>query len=160
MKRKLFATVAVLCLAPLTPQVAGAQVTVYEYTAKFICGVSDGRILAHGNYQTAINVHNTSTRSAEIIKRFVIALPNEKAGPMSDTVHVSLPKDRAFEIDGPDIRRYLKMPDSVLLKGFVVIRSLSELDVVAVYTVEGARQEGPSMCIERVPVRKRSGYQY
>ncbi len=160
MIRRSFVAVAVLCLVLLTPQVTAAQVTVYEYAAKFICGISDGRILAHGNYQTAINVHNGSMKTAQIVKRFVIGLPNEKAGQMSDTVSAILAKDQAFEIDGPDIRRHLKRPDSLLIKGFVVIRSLSELDVVAVYTVEGARQEVQSMCVERVPVRKRAGYRY
>lgn len=131
--------------------------TVY-YNVKFVCGEPDGRILNRGNYLTAINVHNPKgafTKPVKIKKKFTIALPEERAGgqtPFSADV-VQLGPDDAIEIDCADIlRRTQELCASNFCKGFVVIESSAELDVVAVYTAADVNTgQVATMHTERVP---------
>jgi len=60
--------------------------------------------------------------------------------------------DEALEIDCPDILKHAGTER--FLKGFVVIESQSELDVVAVYTAAGSTGQVQTMALERVPPRK------
>ena len=54
------------------------------YAAKFVCGKSDEKIASPGQYFTMINVHNASPSKQNVYaKRFAIALPDEKPGPIS-----------------------------------------------------------------------------
>jgi hypothetical protein len=66
-------------------------------------------------------------------KKVAIALPREVSGPVSPFTEARLGPDEALEIDCEDIR---KLADSSadFVKGFVVIESKVELDVVAMYT--------------------------
>ena len=141
---------------------AQAQVSYkFAYAAKFVCGAatpppkSPGTLpVAPGYYYTAVNVHNPSTIELnQIQKQLVIALPGETVGSKSGLKQESLKADDAMEIDCPDITKAL---DSVgkFVKGFVVIRSTAELDIVAVYTA-AASISGTvvSMTLERVPKR-------
>ncbi len=127
----------------------------YEYAVKFVCGKSDPKLLAPGQYWTAINVHNPIEKAErfEFRKKFVIAPPNEKPGKPTDFVRFDLPPDYAMEIDSADILRHLG--DVSFAKGFVVIQSATELDVVAVYTAapQAARAGISAMHMERVPAR-------
>lgn len=125
---------------------------IYEYAVKIICGKADGEILAPGRYWTAINVHNPATKGVRFKKKVAIALPSEKPGPVSELFDAKLGPDEAFEIDCKDIREHARY-DSDFLKGFVVILSESELDVVAVYTAAGASEYVETLHTERVPAR-------
>ena len=76
----------------------------HQYAAKFVCGKNDeGKVVAPGEYFTAINVHNPGRETATIRKRFAVALPSEKPGPVSGVVTERLRPGEAFEIDCPDI---------------------------------------------------------
>jgi hypothetical protein len=143
---------------------ARAQVNFkFEYAAKFVCGLavpSPGTVpgtlpVAPGYYYTAINVHNPSTTELnQIQKRFVIALPGEAVGRKSGFTHEDLRADDAMEIDCPDIARRLDLGVGRFVKGFVVIRSTAELDIVAVYTAATSPTGAiVSMTLERVPKR-------
>jgi sugar lactone lactonase YvrE len=135
----------------------------YEYAVKFVCGVKDpatsssnpSPVVAQGAYFTAINVHNPNAQPVSFKNRFVIALPGEQqGGKISAFFPAALIADEAFEIECPDILQHLNVQGFV--KGFVVIQSPSEFDVVAVYTA-AATPIGPvvTLEIERVPVRKK-----
>ena len=129
----------------------GPEAGAPRYTVKFVCGKSDGRILALGSYFTAINVHNTTNRDITFRKRFAIALPSEKAGPVSQTFVAKLGPDQALEIDCPDIReRLAKTYSAGFFKGFVIIESNVKLDLVAVYTAADGTGAVKTMDIERV----------
>ncbi len=130
----------------------------FQYAAKYVCGVAQpgtasAGIVAPGKYFTAINVHNPNAQAVEFRKKFVIALPSEKqGGKISQFFSAALKADEAWEIECPDIFRHLGVGG--FAKGFVVLLSPVELDVVAVYTA-AASSTGPvvSMALERVPKR-------
>jgi hypothetical protein len=132
--------------------------TGFEYAVKFICGVSppaEGQplVVARGFYLTAINVHNPGREGTEFAKKFAIALPGEKAGRISPYFSAALKPDEALEIDCADIMRHLDAGGFV--KGFAVLQSKVELDVVAVYTAAGAPTGTvTALEMERVPARK------
>lgn len=142
---------------PTTPPAAR-----FQYAVKVVCagptGVSEKLgILVPGQYLTAINVHNPSNSSTvSFRKKVAIALPGEQAGPVSRFFDAQLKPDEALEIDCADIYSHASFsPKQILkralLKGFVVIESPLELDVVAVYTAGGAQVE--TLHTERVPAR-------
>lgn len=121
----------------------------FEYAVKFVCGSPVVPVVAPGEYFTAINVHNPAERPVSFRKKVAIALPGEKAGRVSKFFEAQLKGDEAFEIDCQDI---LKHADAQgFLKGFVVLETPSELDVVAVYTAGHPQVE--TLDIERVPPR-------
>lgn len=124
--------------------------TMYEYAVKFICGEPDVPVVAPGHYYTAINVHNPISDTVKFRKKVAVALPGEKAGPVSRFYDAALKYDEAMEIDCPDILKHADVEEG-FLKGFVVIQSPSELDVVAVYTT--AEWQVESLHTERVPYR-------
>lgn len=129
------------------------------YRAKFVCGDSDGTVVSRGRYFTAINVQNADENprgeAITIRKRFSIALPGERSGGHTefeqDTARLG-PGD-ALEIDCPDIMgRVRQLCSGPFCKGFVVIESRSELDVVAVYTVADLNtQQVTTFHTDRVP---------
>lgn len=128
---------------------ASSQVNTFAYSAKFVCGATNGTNrgpVLNGNYATAINVHNPQVTTANFMKKVVIALPEGPIkGNISNFVRYSLKPDEAFEIDCADIASILSMsnmPMPSLATGFVVIQSpLNELDTVGVYTAGGANVE-------------------
>ena len=126
----------------------------FQYAVKFVCGKSDGTVVAPGNYWTAINVHNPGTSHVILQKKFAIALPNEKAGPVSPLFRAVLNPDEALEIDREDILKHSPL-QADFLKGFVVIESAMELDVVAVYTAAGVDGQIETLELERVSPRRR-----
>lgn len=125
----------------------------FQYAAKFVCGKSDGRVVAPGNYWTAINVHNPEPDRVRFRKKVAIGLPSEKAGPVSEFFKAELGPDEALEIDREDIFRHSPLQED-FLKGFVVIESETALDVVAVYTAAGRDEAVETLHTERVPARK------
>ena len=129
------------------------QLPSFQYAAKFVCGKPDSDVVAPGIYFTAVNVHNPATKAVVFRKKFAIALPNEKAGPVSKFYDAKLGPDEAFEIDCKDIFRKTQGQAS-FLKGFAVLESDSELDVVTVYTAAGATGQVETMELERVAPRR------
>ena len=130
-----------------------SQTFQYEYAVKCICGKPPTPVLAPGVYFTAINVHNPGKEGVPLRKKIAVALPGEKPGPVSKFFEAKLGPDEAFEIDCPDIQRHAGTERFV--KGFVVIESPEELDVVAVYTAAGSTRQVETLALERVPPRKR-----
>ncbi len=126
---------------------------VFQYAVKFVCGKDDGEILAPGRYWTAINVHNPTQKYVSFKKKVAVALPAEEPGPVSELFDAKLGPDEAFEIDCKDIRQHSEY-GADLMKGFVVIVSSVELDVVAVYTAAGRDKEVETIHTERVPPRR------
>jgi hypothetical protein len=126
---------------------------IFQYAVKFVCGKSDGRVVAPGNYWTAINVHNPMYETVKFRKKVAIAFPREKPGPISRFFDARLGPDEAFEIDREDIFEHAPLRED-FLKGFVVIESPAELDVVAVYTAAGGDDRVETLHIERVAPRR------
>ncbi len=131
-----------------------------QYAVKFICGKSDGRVLGQGDYFTAINVHNPNESSlaepVELRKKFAIALPGEKAGGHTEFLEgATLGPDDAVEIDCEDIVRQTQgLCGADFCKGFAVIESQGELDIVVVYTVADLNtQQVTTLQTERVSGR-------
>ena len=122
---------------------------VLQYAAKVVEGRSQGDVVAPGEYWTAVNVHNPSLRSAKFRFKVAVALPR-RAGPVSPFHPLRLRADEALEIDRKTI---LELVDETFVKGFVVIESPSELDVVAVYTAAPAKGV-ETIHTERVPARR------
>jgi hypothetical protein len=150
--RLFIALAACLCATGAQAQ----QPPAFEYAVKFVCGAANRNapVVALGTYFTAINVHNPSKDSVKFVKKIAVALPGQKAGPVSKFVDAALKPDEAFEIDCPDI--YKISEQRGFLKGFVVIQSPSELDIVGVYTAApNAAATVATMAIERVPPRKK-----
>jgi hypothetical protein len=121
-----------------------------QYAAKFVCGKSAGDVVAPGTYFTAINVHNPTDKPIVLRKKFAIALPREEPGPVSRFFEARLGPDQAFEIDCKDIVEHVQA-GSDFLKGFAVIDSEVELDIVAVYTTAGREGWVTTLHLERVP---------
>lgn len=130
----------------------------FEYVVKVICGVftREEDILATGQYWTAINVYNPAEQNkVELRVRIAIAFPSG-AGPSFDTPPLGLGPQEALEIDCDYVMgnaRELANYDRRFLKGFVIIRSKLELDVVAVYTASGRDDSVVTLEIERVAPR-------
>lgn len=127
--------------------------TAHQYVAKFVCGKNDeAKVVAPGEYFTAINVSNPGRKTASIRKRFAVAFPGEKPGPVSAVVEERLPPGEAFEVDCPDIASHV--PLDRFGKGFVTLESPEELEVVGVYTAaNAATRDVVSEEVERVPGR-------
>ena len=121
----------------------------FEYAVKFVCGSPEVPVVAPGQYFTAINVHNPSPRPVYFRKKVAVALPSEKAGRVSKFFEAQLKSDEALEIDCQDILRHADQGG--FLKGFVVIESPLELDVVAVYTAGHPQVE--TMEVEHITPR-------
>jgi hypothetical protein len=124
----------------------------FQYAVKVVVGRSEGEVVAPGEYWTAINVHNPTYTTVEFRKKVAIALPSEEPGPVTDFFPAKLGPDEAFEIDRKDIFRHVG--DDRFLKGFVVIESPVELDVVAVYTAAGREGFVETFHTERVAPRQ------
>lgn len=125
----------------------------FQYAVKFICGRSEGDVAAPGTYFTAINVHNPTDDAVGFRKKVAVAFPRERPGPVSKFFDAKLGPDQALEIDCPDIVEHTEVRAG-FLKGFVVIESKVELDVVAVYTAAGATEQVETLDVERVSPRQ------
>jgi hypothetical protein len=142
----------VMQLDPIFFKVETEKVAVLQYAVKFMCGKPQSPVVAAGVYFTAINVHNPTKNSAVLRKKIAVALPSETVGKVSRFFEAKLGPDQAFEIDCQDILRHADARG--FLKGFVVIETTSELDVVAVYTAAGLSRHVETLFMERVPARR------
>jgi hypothetical protein len=132
---------------------------IFQYAAKFVCGKSPGEVVAPGVYFTAVNVHNPTYRTVDLRVKVALALPGLKPGAVSKFYDAKLGPDEALEIDCPDIFnpeifKFREPMQADFLKGFVVIESEVELDVVAVYTAAGREKQVETLHTERVPARR------
>lgn len=150
--------VAALFIVMAFAAVAGAQTQTRQYSAKFICGkASDEQVKAFlaapGIYYTAINVHNPRLqRPINYGKKFALGQPNEKVGKISQWFDGTLKADEVMQIDCGDIYNHMGIAPGTFIEGFAVIRPSLELDVVGVYTAEGAGGV-TTLHMERVPLR-------
>jgi CARDB len=142
---------AVAQLDPIFFKVDSGRQPSLQYAVKFVCGKPNTPVAAPGLYFTAINVHNPARQPVAFKKKIAVALPGEKAGPVTPFFDVKLGPDEALEIDCPDILKHARARD--FLKGFVVIETSFELDVVAVYTAAGSIRQVETLFLERVPPR-------
>ena len=126
---------------------------VFQYAIKFVCGRSDGIIMAPGEYWTAINLHNPTSVPVRFKKKIAIGLPKERLGPVSKFFDTKLGPDEAFEIDRNDIFEHANT-NLNFIKGFVIIETAVELDVVAVYTAAGANNQVETLHVEHVSPRQ------
>jgi len=120
----------------------------FQFAVKFLCGRSEGKAVAPGEYWTAVNVRNPTDRPIGFKKRFAIAWPGERAGDVTDFFGAELGPDEALEIDRDDLYEHVGTRPR-FLKGFVVINSDVQLDVVAVYSAIG-ETGGIALHVERV----------
>ena len=146
--RPVLSALIVAC-APL----AAASAQRAEYAVKIVCGPPDHPAVANGYYYTAINIHNPSREAARLRWKIALTLPKVQPGPITTFFDAVLKPDQALEIECRDIRdRAPKLP---FFKGFVVIQSDTEFDVVGVYTAaQSPDGRVVALEIERVPVRR------
>lgn len=138
----------------------------FEYIIKYVIGAHPTRaeVVAQGYYWTAINIYNPSPcKDATIQWKAARALPGLQAGVSSPWSSAGLERGRGFEIDNADIDRMLALAGDDRRpvegapgrlqhgKGFVVIRSSHELEIVTVYT--SANKDNLTLHTERVPAR-------
>jgi hypothetical protein len=147
-------TFILAALSVLAARASAQDAPAFEYAVKFVCGKSAGRVVAPGIYFTAINVHNPTGAVVVFKRKVATALPGE-GGQVTPFAEARLKPDQALEIDCPEILRQAGNQD--FLKGFTVIVSTVELDVVAVYTAAGATGRVETMHVERFPARRQSG---
>lgn len=159
MKRSPINTLTIASLALIWLSVAANAVQAQTlrgfptYSAKFVCGKSDEKIASPGQYFTMINVHNASfSKKAAYIKQFAIALPGEKAGPVTKFFQGVLGPGEAMTIDCENIYMHTQVPSGQFLEGFAVIIAFSELDVISVYTA--GHSEVETVHTERSPLRR------
>jgi hypothetical protein len=144
--------ISLVLMVGLCCSYAFAQNYNYQYSVKFVCGYSDGKILGPGVYHTAINIINPNVKRVDLVYKFSVARPGS-TGILTDFVSFSLDSLKSFEIDCPEIMKRTRS-NTKFLKGFVIIYSTKELDVVAVYTATGRDKMVESIHTERVPARK------
>jgi uncharacterized repeat protein (TIGR01451 family) len=120
----------------------------YEYAAKLICGKqmdSSYFALAHGQYATAVNIHNPNDEQTHFFKKIALTERGQKPGRVLPIAVDALQYDEALRLDCMDLRRRLprEYASESALEGFAVIQSPRSLDVTAVYTTSALR------CTER-----------
>jgi len=119
----------------------------FVYSVKFLCGrirggttaesPAAGFPLSPGFYATAINIHNPQTAVAGPLG---LTVASTFIGPGLGATFpvVNLATDEAIEFDCNDFAQFPPEPER-FAKGFVVIRSNVDINVVAVYTVKNVR---------------------
>ena len=154
--RSVLPLVPLLALIPQRSVSGQEDSTAIEYAVKIVCGVPDRPAVARGAYFTAINVHNPSRDSVRFHQKFATTRAGEVPGPISPFSGAVLGADQALEIDCTDIARRSRQRG--FIKGFAVLQSPAELDVVAVYTAAPSRDQTiVALEVERVPGRRLGG---
>jgi len=118
----------------------------FVYAAKFVCGTL--RVpptflgeppVKPANYATAVNIHNPQRYRVPMWKKAVIALTEPEQGRPSEKLWFKLGPDHATEADCNEIYKLVGKQPTLqnprpFVKGFLVIESWAQLDVVGVYT--------------------------
>jgi len=181
MRRKALVVAGMLSLTwlaagvlPLAAQDEAIPVAL-RYAVKFVCGepaqhgASDAELpFTRGRYHTAINVHNPSLHDAVVfVKKVAVASASpyeggQHPGKVTPFVQAALKANEAFEIDCPEIARVTELPisEAAYIKGFVVLLSPHELDVVAVYTARGTAASHYVSTLQVLPVTGSEQYEY
>ena len=133
---------------------------VYTYSVKITCVPHLGSAspaLMPAKYRTAVNVHNPWEESVNIVKWVTLSPPQGQTPISGDKIHESLGPWGAFDVDCPHVRDEFGLPQGSKVpggKGFMIIQSDRELDVVAVYTARGeipsSNGVGKSIDVERI----------
>jgi hypothetical protein len=112
-------------------------------------------IVAGGHYWTAINIHNPDKcKDAHFRWKVAVALPGEQGTVSAFQQARVLYPDAAIEIDCSQVMNVFLPAKPAFVKGYVVIESDIELDVIAVYTgAQGANTFITSFHTERVQPR-------
>ena len=136
------------------PKSIGGQ---FVYSVKFLCGTiphgspnpeapPSGYPLSPGTYRTAININNPNLSAVYFTKLALITNPQgQLRGRAGKPVTENLQTNQGLEVDCKNIGTLLSgVPvPSNFAKGFVVIRSRWQLDVVGVYTVKNVLSGRP-----------------
>ena len=141
------------------------QNQIYVYSVKFVCGTQEPiqgcTSVRPGVYATDINIHNFKDTKVQIQKFVLLLAVGEKTfrEPAFTEIRaqdgIELPPNtatmddccRIFELLFPG----MPVPPSLpLMIGFLVIESLQELSVTAVYTVTDLRFGFVSVDVEQV----------
>lgn len=131
--------------------IIGPDTIVVQYAAKLLCGRSNRPLgVAPGVYYTAVNVHNPAHDSALFRYKVALTLPNTQPGPITPWTPARLASDQALEIQCT--ANLIKLGGG-FAKGFLVVETQKELDVVAVYTAVGPTGVVQTLAIDRVPPR-------
>jgi len=138
----------------------GSSSSIFQYSAKFVCGPTEGEgylgtlsPVAAGKYHTAINVHNPGAGPASLRIKFASTQANGNAGRISRFAEIQLGSDQAISLSCAQIYELLgEKPRFV--DGFAVIESSVGLDVVAVYTAASEHGEVAALYTDRVTARK------
>ncbi|MBX3320381.1 MAG: hypothetical protein KF890_10925 [Nitrospira sp.] len=112
--------------------------TVRRYTVKFVCGSSDGSVLAKGDYFTAITIHNARSQEIRFRRKAIFSVPGEKPSFASEFTFGSLGPDAIVEISCAKICKEVDLPQDSIHKGLFILESPAELDVAAIHTAAGA----------------------
>jgi hypothetical protein len=130
------------------------------YSVKFLCGTipegaspevpAPGFPLVPGTYLTAINIHNPNPGISATVpipltfrKKALITNPQgQPRGRVSQFQQETLKFNEGLEVDCENIRELLNAGEG-FLKGFVVIDSPLQLDVVAIYTLKNVLEPEP-----------------
>ncbi len=149
-------------------QAPGACNTEFQYAVKVVCGTVHGcdadgsdthapSPMAPGRYWSAVNIHNPDKcRDARFRWKFAVAAPLGSGVPPLVTGFrpLVLGPDAALEIDCDYIMKTLPAGMGAFVKGYVVLESDIELDVVAVYSAaQGSNAGVSSFHTERVQPR-------
>jgi hypothetical protein len=134
----------------------------YSYAAKLVCGVQEDREdlrLTVGRYATTINIHNPGPEPARFTKTLALTFPPREQAPgeVTPIAEDTLDAEHALAADCADIRERL-YPNgwpAPYVEGFVLIRSATSLDVVAVYTKSALEPEAGGVSIDVEAVRER-----
>ena len=148
------ATVAITINPPST------RPDVFLYAAKIICVPHFGPAspaLMPGKYRTAVNVHNPWDQPAHIEKWVTLSPPQGQPPVTGDKISGTVQPWASFDVACPYFRDEFGLPEGAKVpggKGFMVIQSDRELDVVAVYTsrteTPNSNGVGTSIDVERV----------
>jgi hypothetical protein len=141
-------------------QAHGACATEFQYAVKIVCGeivASQDNVptpVAPGKYWTAINIHNPEKcQVAKLRWKVAIANPGKPGTVTAYSRIVTVKPDEALEIDCQQVMAVIPPPKPKFVKGYVVIESDRELDVVAVYSGTPGACGSNSFHTERVQPR-------
>jgi hypothetical protein len=144
--------VAVLAIPqrPAAASPASQPAGLYIFSAKFVCGRQDSddpkQAVRPGIYATEINIHNYNATEVSIRQPVIPLLVNgdaigrePNAGKVQGEDGIVLLPDTATMDDCARITELLHLPPDAHVIGFLELISTHDLNVEAVYTVEGRR---------------------
>jgi hypothetical protein len=153
----------VLLAAMCGPANAQRLSTKFQYAVKTICTMlgefGDG--MAPGRYRTLINIHNPTEKKVDVARKFAVAgKPGDPSGSLSITPYkaFTLGPDQVVAFTCGDIAGFYCPINNICIDfaaidGFLVLNSLVELDVVAVYSGNPKGGEVSTLDTETIAAR-------